>query len=125
MSEDPVPKHLRDFVARYIDSVAQLEALLLLRANPAEGWSGDALAKRIYIDSKEALEILERLCRDGLATRTDDIFQYDGLSSEHAKLVDELADAYRRQLIPITRLIHGKPRQIRAFADAFKFTKER
>jgi hypothetical protein len=124
MADDPVPKHLRDFIARHIDSVAELEALLLLRNNPAESWSGDLVAKRLYIAPAEALEILAHLCRDGLLSCENQVFRYDCATPELRQTVDELADSYRRQLIPITKLIHAKPRRIRAFADAFKFTKD-
>ena len=124
MADDPVPKGLRDFIARYIDSVAQLEALLLLRSNPAERWGTEPIARRLYIGPGEALEILERLARDGLVRGENGVFHYDCATPELRQAVDELAETYRRQLIPITKLIHAKPPRIRAFADAFKFTKD-
>jgi hypothetical protein len=40
-------------------------------------------------------------------------------------MVDRLADAYARHLIPVTNLIHGKPRRLREFSDAFKIRKDR
>ena len=40
-------------------------------------------------------------------------------------MIDRLADSYAKQLIPITNMIHSKPRRIRQFADAFKFRKDR
>jgi hypothetical protein len=33
MTDDPIPDDVKTFLLRYIDSIAQLEALLLLRAN--------------------------------------------------------------------------------------------
>ena len=42
-----------------------------------------------------------------------------------AKLVARLSEVYRRHLIPITNLIHSKPRRIREFAEAFKLRKDR
>lgn len=124
MADDPVPKRLRDFIARHIDSVAQLEALLLLHSNPAERWGIESVANRLYIAPGETLEVLERLCRDGLLSGENGGFRYDCAAPELRQIVDELAQTYRRQLIPITKLIHAKPRRIRAFADAFKFTKD-
>ena len=124
MADDPVPKHLRDFIARYIDSVAQLEALLLLRGNAAERWGIEPVAQRLYIPPEEALEILQHLSRHGLLSADNGVFQYACAEPDLRKTVDELAETYRRQLIPITQLIHAKPRRIRAFADAFKFTKD-
>jgi hypothetical protein len=124
MADEPVPKHLRDFIARYIDSVAELEALLLLRSNPAERWGIEPVASRLYIAPAEALEILDRLARGGLLSADNGVFRYECTSPELRQAVDELAETYRLQLIPITKLIHAKPRRIRAFADAFKFTKD-
>lgn len=39
-------------------------------------------------------------------------------------MVDELVGLYGRLLIPITNLVHAKPRRIRQFADAFRFRKD-
>ena len=39
-------------------------------------------------------------------------------------MVELLAEHYKRHLIPITNLIHAKPRRIRQFADAFKLKKD-
>jgi hypothetical protein len=44
---------------------------------------------------------------------------------EEARMVDRLADAYAKHLIPVTNMIHAKPRRIREFADAFRFRKDR
>lgn len=124
MADDPVPKQVRDFIARYIDSVAQLEALLLLHGNPAERWGIEPVARRLYIPPEEALEILQRLANASLLNADNGVFQYGCTDAELRRTVDELAEIYRRQLIPITKLIHAKPRRIRAFADAFKFSKD-
>jgi len=45
MTDDPIPDDVKTFLLRYIDSIAQLEALLLLRANAELAWSADTLAK--------------------------------------------------------------------------------
>jgi hypothetical protein len=47
MTDDVIPGDLRDFILRHIDSVAQLEALLLLRANPNEDWDVKETATRV------------------------------------------------------------------------------
>ena len=66
MTDDVIPGDLRDFILRHIDSVAQLEALLLLRANPNEGWDIEQTAARLYVEQGEVAEALARLCADGL-----------------------------------------------------------
>ena len=123
MSVDPIGPDLRAFIARYIDSVAQLEALLLLRNNPGETWTASAIAARLYTSETETNFILERLHRDGLLGRNGHAYRYE-CAVELQVTVDRLAEAYRLQLVGITNLIHAKPRRIREFADAFKLKKD-
>lgn len=122
---DLFPEDLRDFVLRHIDSIAQLEALLLLRRNPSEAWAADVVAKRLYTTETEATNALDQLCADGLLNCIDGSYRFDPQSDEQRQMVELLADSYRRHLIPITNLIHGKPRRLREFSDAFKIRKER
>lgn len=124
MSEDVIPADLRSFIARYINSVADLEALLLLRSDPARKWTLSTIAQRLYVRESDTSDALSRLCADGLAAHEDGFYRYD-CSAALAPLVDRLAEAYRRQLIPVTNLIHAKPGRIQQFADAFRLKKDR
>ena len=124
MTDDLVPIDVRDFIQRYIDSVAQLEALLLLRANPGEVWDVGRVAKRLYAPEQEIADALARLCADEFLKCDDLLYRYD-CTPEQQQKVDQLATVYARQLIPVTNMIHAKPRRIREFADAFKFRKDR
>lgn len=122
---DLIPEDLRDFVLRHIDSIAQLEALLLLRRNPTEAWTADVAAKRLYTTEAEATNVLDQLCADGLLICADDGYRFGPQSDEQRQMIDLLAESYRSHLIPVTNLIHGKPRRLREFSDAFKIRKER
>jgi hypothetical protein len=123
MTDDPIPEDIRDFILRHIDSIAQLEALLLLRANRDESWEVSRVAARLYTSEEEIRDVLVQLCADRLLTCKEDIFQFE-CSPESGAIVDRLADVYRQHLIPVTNLIHTKPRRIREFANAFKFRKD-
>ena len=125
MADDPIPADLRDFILRFIDSVAHLEALLLLRASPQTAWEAPAVAARLYTNAEQAGEVLAQLCNERLLVCENGQYRYHGQSPEHGAMIDRLADSYAKQLIPITNLIHSKPRRIRQFADAFKFRKDR
>lgn len=125
MAGELIPGDVRDFILRHIDSVAQLEALLLLRANSRETWSVGETAKRLYTGKQEIAEVLMRLRDDGLLAVDNGHYRYDCAAAELRELVDRVADVYSRQLIPVTNMIHAKPRRIREFADAFKFRKDR
>jgi hypothetical protein len=124
MPGELVPAELRDFLARHIDSIAQLEALLLSRGSPNTLWDAATAAKRLYIAEPEAAEILAHLAECGLLERAEAGYRYAPRPAQLAALIDLLADQYARHLIPITNLIHAKPRRIRQFADAFKLKKD-
>ncbi len=120
MSYEPIPDDIRDLIQRHIDSVAQLEALLFLRNSPADAFTAATVAKRLYAPEAEITHALVQLSADGFIRREKEMYRYE-CSDEQRKRIDRLAQAYSRHLIPITNLIHAKPRNIRQFSDAFKF----
>jgi hypothetical protein len=125
MSEDPLPAALQEFLAKDIDSIAQLEALLLLRGTPAATWDAQDTAKRLYVSEQEAAETLGHLAAQGLLAREGaGHYRFSPASDDLSRIVELLAEYYKRHLIPITNLIHSKPRRIRQFADAFKLKRE-
>jgi hypothetical protein len=124
MVDELIPADVRDFIIRHIDTVAQWEALLLLRANPGESWDVHKIARRLYTGEKEIAGLLAQLCHDGLLTVNDGTYRYEGGSPEQREIIDRLAAIYSRHLIPVTNMIHGKPGRIRQFAEAFKFRKD-
>jgi hypothetical protein len=124
MAREALPAELREFLTRNIDSIAQLEALLLLRSAPDSVWGGRDTAARLYVSEREALEALSHLAMLGLLARSDECYRYAPQSDTLSGVVDILADSYRHHLIPITNLIHAKPRRILQFADAFKLKKD-
>ena len=123
--KDVVPADLRDFILQHIDSVAHLEALILLRAYPQEEWNAAKVAKRLYINEQQASATLARLCEQGFLRRDEDSFRFENDVPERRVMADRLAEVFGRHLIPVTNIIHSKPRRIREFADAFKFKKDR
>ncbi|WP_291868603.1 hypothetical protein [Bradyrhizobium sp.] len=120
MPDELVPDVVLDLIQRHIDSVAQLEALLLLRANPADSWTASLIARRLYAPEDDIVRALALLCADGFLTRDHDTYRYE-CSVEKRERVNRLAEVYSRHLILVTNLIHAKPRNIRQFSDAFKF----
>ena len=125
MPDELIPEDLRDFILRYIDSIAQVEALLLLCRNPNEDWDAARTARRLYTSEQEATDVLARLCTHGLLACNEGIYRYGCQSADQEHMIDRLAEVYARHLIPVTNMIHAKPRRIREFADAFKFRKDR
>lgn len=124
MTDDPIPGDLREFIMRHIDSVAELEALLLMRANPNEHWDVPSIARRLYTSDTQIAGPFTRFCDEGLLTCTGHLYRY-APAPELAAMIEKLAEAHSRHLIAVTNLIHTKPRRIREFADAFKLRKDR
>ncbi len=123
MSETPMPEEVRDLIVGHIDSVAQLEALLFLHARSSEQWDADSVAKRLYAPPSDMAAASAGLADDGFLVRDGGHYRY-ARRSERDAAVEALAEAYAHYLIPITNLIHSKPRHVRTFADAFKFRKD-
>jgi hypothetical protein len=124
MPDDVLPAALRGFLEDHIDSIGQLEALLLLRDARGVAWDPQTTAKRLYVGEQEALDVLTHLTAHRLINRVGNRYRFDPQSDELLRAVDLLADYYRTHLIPITNLIHAKPRRIQQFADAFKLKKD-
>jgi hypothetical protein len=121
---EKLPELLYQFLVRYVDSVAELEGLLLARAKPGP-WDAASLAARLYIDEQAATRVLVGLHRRGLLSNDNDVFRYHPASDTLRESVDLLAQSYPRFLIPITNLIHSKPNlALREFADAFRLREE-
>jgi hypothetical protein len=122
MSEDVgLPEAVMHFVLRYLESVAELEGLLLMRIERSHTWNGSRLAARLYITDRAAEEVLDALHRHALLARVGDEFRYQPESAALEAAVDSVAASYPKFLLPITHLIHSKPRAaLREFADAFK-----
>jgi hypothetical protein len=125
---DEIPEDIRQFILEYIDSIAQWEGLLLMRAHPETGWSIDAIAQRLYISQAEATVLLARLATQGFLARTGEetlLYRYQPVSPAIEPLIERMAAFYARSLVPITHLIHSKPKsKVQKFADAFRIRKD-
>lgn len=128
MVEYSVPNDVKQFILDRIDSIAQLEALLLLRGGPNEEWDAQKVAKRLYISEQEATSLLARLSAKGVIAFSKDkppLCRFQPDSDELALIVDRLAETYSKHLVLVTNLVHSKPRTgIPEFADAFDLRKD-
>jgi len=125
MVEDFIPPDVRGFILERIESVAELEALLLLHKHEREGWSATRVADRLYVTESAANDILARLTAERLCTLEGGLYRFAPASPSEKTLVSQLADAYARHLIPVTRIVHSRPARIQKFADAFRFRSDK
>ena len=122
MDEAVIPEEVRRFIVTCFPSVPHLEALLLLRRDPAVAWDPARLARRLYIDDKTAADVLRDLTTCQLAAGNDPATGYRYEPGANAEMVDRVAQLYARALVAVTNLIHGRNAQL--FADAFKLRKD-
>ena len=120
-----IPDHVRRFVVGAVDSIPELEALLLLRAHREREWSVEDAGARLYVSATMAAHVLAALSARGLLAGDGRRYRYAPEPPELDAVVADLAATYASNLIVVTRLIHGKPAaSVRQFADAFRLRKE-
>ena len=88
MADDPIPAEIRDFILRHINSVTQLEALLLLRRHPGDTWDLPTTARRLYATEQVVAQVLAPLCHDGLLSVSAGIYRYDCATAHDRDLVE-------------------------------------
>ncbi|HEU5132388.1 MAG TPA: hypothetical protein VFT26_09805 [Pyrinomonadaceae bacterium] len=127
-SRNEIPIHVRRFLEENIDTVPQLETLLMMNEKPDRNWSIADVASRNYITEQRATDTLQALLRRRLvvAENSPQCFRFNPASEDIRTLVAELAICYQRMLSAITEFIHSKPSaSITEFARAFDFKKDR
>jgi hypothetical protein len=126
MTRDEVPAEVRRFILTSIPSVPFLEAVLLLRAEPALPWDAARLAGRLYVPERTAAELLTQLGEAGIAAPHESAGAVRYAPREElGGLLDRVAAAYAVDLVAITDLIHSRiDKRAQQFADAFRFRKE-
>jgi hypothetical protein len=128
MTEPAISQHVLQFIAQQIDTVPQLECLLLLYEHDREAWIPEKVAARIYTSPPTARAILETLQRRGLVAADGDPprYRFSPGGSVSRELVRDVAEEYQRNLVPIATFIHSKASaSVREFARAFDLKKDR
>jgi hypothetical protein len=123
-----VPPEVVEFVTEKIDTVPELEALLIMSRDEARCWTIDELAARIYVSKETARAVLDVLLRRRFIAQAGDPqrFCFQPECAEDRLLISRLALAYSTSLIPLTTYVHGKTSAaIREFARAFEMKKDK
>ena len=125
MSDGAIPDDVQQFLLKNIDSVAQWEAVLFLRTHSGAAMSAAAVAGHLYISEADVAPLLAVLARRNILTVTDGQYSYVPKTEALDAMVGRAADLYRQYLIPVTNIIHSKPRsRVQEFANAFRIRKD-
>jgi hypothetical protein len=117
---------VRNFIAENIQSVAQLELLLLLHDTPQQGWSATDAARSFGLSPEMTLGLLRGLCQQGFAAASGEmeLFRYAPRSQEFERLIGQLSTLYQQRRVSLIQLIYARPvDKLQSFADAFRFRK--
>ena len=123
---DDFPLELRQFIDRNVESIVQLEALLLLRRDPSRGWNADQIAKSLYISAEMSRALIADLDRRGfIKPQSEAMYSYQPTDPEADLLIGQLAKFYDERRVAVISLIYSKPvNKVQTFADAFRLRKE-
>ncbi|PTL84455.1 hypothetical protein [Vitiosangium sp. GDMCC 1.1324] len=128
MHAGDLPEGVQRLIAEHIDSVEQLEILLLLARHPERTWNAETVARELRISALSAGDRLEDLARDALLASTEgsaEEYRYAPRSPMQDESVRGLATAYVERRVTVINLIFSKPvDKIRTFADAFRLRKK-
>jgi DNA-binding IclR family transcriptional regulator len=114
-----IPDTVRRLIGEHLESVAQLEVLLLVRAAPEKWWTPDEVARALVTRPPAALGFLAHLHGTGLLDRDGEGFRYAPPGRTGA-VVDELAACYATRRPTVVGLILAGPDEaISSLADAF------
>jgi predicted transcriptional regulator len=130
MSPEVLPKDVREFLARFITSVEQLEVLLILFKEEAQYFDAEGLSRRLNSSAHSIAERLTQLAASGLIVNSSEprgtVYRYAPVNPALNSVVLMLAKTYSERRISVIEQIFRQPSdRIRDLSDAFKFKKEK
>lgn len=119
-----IPENVRQFIFSYIDSVEQLEVLLLLHSRPTETFTAPKIADEMRSTEASVSMRLSSLVHAGLIEGDSQAgYQYRPKSEEFTQLLSELSESNRVFRHKVLELIFSPMKKARNFADAFVMSK--
>ncbi|HEX2449554.1 MAG TPA: hypothetical protein VHJ69_00355 [Gemmatimonadales bacterium] len=127
MSTKALPDDVIRFLNDHIDSVEQLEVLLLLHRAADADWTAEMVAAALYTQPASAARRLEALHTDGLIERAPgrEAYRFVVDPAHRDELISAVADTYRERRVAVVTAIASKPMEnVRAFSDAFRLRRK-
>ena len=113
---DQLPDDIRGFVAANIDSVSQLEAMLLLRGSPEKTWMASDVARTLYATETMVKTLLNELVDRRLLERnpvdfdpaTPTVYCFAPRTADLDRLTGALAVLYRDRRATLISMIYAR-----------------
>jgi hypothetical protein len=124
-----IPREVKRFLADKIDSVGQLEVLLLVRSDRERYWSASEVSAELRSGCTWAEVQLAYLHVEGLlAARQSNeaTYRYDPARPDVEAMVARVSEAFETRRADVITLIFGQrpSERLRAFSEAFKLRRE-
>lgn len=127
VTQGPLTQEVKRFINEHINSVFQVEVLLLLHSQKEKAWSAEAVDRELGIGLEEAQIQLDDLCSRGLFATEEghpSTCRYSPASDQLDQAVSALAKAYSERRVNVLSSIFSKPvDKVRLFAEAFRIRK--
>ncbi|MGH7662645.1 MAG: hypothetical protein ACRENA_17220 [Vulcanimicrobiaceae bacterium] len=114
---------MESFIAYCIDSVEQVEVLLLLSATRDRSWTMDDISAHLRSSVRSVGLRLGSLVAHGLIKRDGMAFRYDASHADD-RLVQRLAEVYQERRPAVIDRIFSLRDPMRTFADAFRLKEQ-
>ncbi len=129
VTADQLPAEVHLLLRTHIQTMLQLELLLLLHRDPSRWWTAEA-ANREHPSTVDATkQYLHALCQSRLLECGDEpepLFRFAPARAQDAATVGVLASLFRTHYYSVVDAIYApRRRDIHAFADAFKLNKKK
>ncbi len=125
---DELPAAVTAFLDAHIDSLEQLELLLVVMQTPQRWWDASAVSAQLGVHPDAARSALEHLAAHNLlAIRvTGDVrYQYQPGRPELADAARLVGDVYRQRRVAVLQAVtQPERRSLRDFADAFRIRRD-
>jgi hypothetical protein len=128
VTEQQLPAEVRQFIDTYINSVEQLEILLLVRSDQAVDWTACRVSDALRTNERSAANRLADLAaRNILVAKGESpiVYRYAPTPDSLNNTISTLATLYVHFRFRIIEAIFAKPNDyVRLYADAFRIRKD-
>lgn len=128
MSSDALPAAVKHLLARHIQSVEQLEVLLLLHSQPARAWTAPEVYEVIRSSEVSIAARLQAFTAAGFLVDEKgppQTFRYAPKDGDLRSALDMTATAYETWRVRVIEAIFAPESDpVQRFADAFRLRKE-
>lgn len=128
MANDTLPAVVRQFLARHIQSVEQLEVLLLLRSEPQRAWTVGEVYDVIRSSTASIASRLKTFTNDGFAIEeatSAPAYRFAPKDDNLRMAIDQTATAYQVSRVRVIEAIFTPASDpVQTFADAFRLRRD-